>query len=151
MCSAFIRAMHVLDKQGDFPITIIINSHGGDWHDGFAIYDTIMDSSSLVVCEVRGKCMSMGVIIAQACDRRQLMPHAIVMVHNGSAGADGDALNFEKWAAHSKSERKRMYEILAERSGRTPAFWQKKCLGGDLILNADQAVELGLFDEVIRP
>jgi ATP-dependent Clp protease protease subunit len=150
MVNNFIKAVHVLELQNDFPIHLIINSRGGDWEGGLAIYDTIKDFVGPVSCEVRGKCMSMAVIIAQACQYRWVHPNASVMVHNGNAGADGDAVNFENWARYSKHERQRMYELLAARTGHKPSYWRRKCGNGDLILTADQAVKHGLFDEVIK-
>lgn len=150
MVNGFIKAMHIMERGNDFPVHVLINSRGGDWAGGLAIYDTILDFPAPVSCEVKGKCMSMAVIIAQACVPRVVHPNASIMVHNGNAGADGDAINFENWAKYSKSERKKMYELLAARTGHTAEFWRRKCASGDLILNADQAVKLGLFDAVVR-
>ena len=149
MVNDFIKAFYILEKTSDYPAHLIINSRGGDWAGGLAIFDTIKDFPAPVTCEVRGKCMSMAVIIAQACDTRWVHPHSSVMVHNGNAGADGDAINFENWARYSKSERRKMYELLGDRTGHKPEFWRRKCASGDLILNADQAVALGLFDLVV--
>lgn len=148
--SGFIKAMHLLQSDSDLPIHIILNSNGGHWTDALAIYDCIVSADTMVTVEVYGKCMSAAVPIVQACDERGVHPNATVMIHNGSQDSSGDVLSFEAWGKWAKRERERMYDILASKSGRPSSFWRRKCQGGDFICGADQAVELGLFDGVIR-
>jgi ATP-dependent Clp protease protease subunit len=147
----FIKRMHILSGISDEPIHVILNSAGGNWFDGLAIYDVINTSASIVTCEVVGKCMSMGTVISQACDRRFVHANACVMIHNGSQGLDGSALELEAWGRHSAVERRRLYKLLSRRSHKKSAFWRRKCAAtGDYILTAEQATKLGLFDELIE-
>lgn len=142
--------MHLLMSIDDTPIHILMMSGGGMWVGAMAIFDAIRDCDTLVSIEVLGCCMSAAVIIAQACDSRRIHPNAEVLVHNGTHGFEGDTQSFEKWGIYARRARKRMYEILAETSGKTENWWKKKCAAGDFIMTASEAVDHGLFDQVVR-
>lgn len=132
------------------PVRILMKSGGGDWIGALSIYDAIVDCDTLVTIEVYGQCMSGAVVIAQACDERLLHPNAVVMVHNGTHSGEGESQTFETWGKYAKAERTRMYNLLATKSKKDAAYWRRRCARGDYIMDADKAVELGLFDGVIR-
>lgn len=149
MADRVIKALHLLVAAGpEKPIHIILNSGGGDWIAGMAIYDAIAACPCHVSITVCGSAMSMGSIILQAADERLIHPNSTVMVHDGGDCFEGHARNFEAWAGFSKKIRIRMYEIYAERSGKDPKYWEKRCVV-DNIMTADEAVEEGLADKVI--
>jgi ATP-dependent Clp protease protease subunit len=66
------------------PITIYINSGGGDVAQGFAIYDMIRNVDVEVTITVLGTAYSMAGIILQAADVRAVYNHSSVMIHDGS-------------------------------------------------------------------
>jgi ATP-dependent Clp endopeptidase proteolytic subunit ClpP len=143
-----IKALHLLQVQSkESAIKVILNSKGGDWYDGIAIYDAIKACPCHVTIEVFGAAMSMGSIILQAADERIMHPNATLMIHDGSDYFEGHARNMEAWAKQSALLRKRMYEIYSEVSGKPASFWEKKCLV-DYVLTATEAVEQGLADKV---
>ncbi len=145
--------MHLLEKESDFPVYIMMNSGGGIWHDALAIYDCIKDFPAPVYISVYGKCMSAAVPIVQACETRFIYPNALVMVHDGHHELQGavDTRALENIGARSKLERKRMYGLLASHGAKTPAFWRRKCATGDFNMSATDAVKLGLFDGIVMP
>lgn len=151
MAEKLIKNMHFLEQRSATEqINIILNSLGGDWYHGMAIYDTIRNSTCRISMQGRGYVMSMGSVILQAADERVLMPNATVMIHDGQEGFEGSPRSMEAWAAYSKHTRRRMYEIYAERSGRSVRFWEQRC-ANDRILSAQEAVELGLADRLEVP
>jgi ATP-dependent Clp endopeptidase proteolytic subunit ClpP len=130
-------------------ITIELNSPGGSWYDGAAIHDRIKSYRFPVTIKASGMAMSMGSIILQAGDKRLLTPSSTVMVHDGSEVVEGSPDNVMAWAKHSKDVCGIMYKIYADASGKTEAFWKKRCKK-DFILSADQAIKLGLADGLIE-
>ena len=149
MAEFLIKSIHVLSASApDRPIKIILNSQGGSWFDGLAIYDAIKASPCHVSIEVMGSAMSMGSIILQAADERILHPSATIMIHDGYSGIDADVRTFENWADFDKKIRRpKMYEIYSERSKKPPKYWERRC-SHDYILTADQAIEEGLADKL---
>lgn len=143
-----IKAFHLMAAVADKPISVLINSFGGCWFNGLAIYDCIKASPVQVTGLVIGSAMSMGSVILQACDHRIIYPNATVMVHDGYESRVNDLpQTFQNWAEYSKKSRQKMYSLYAQRSGRPPSFWRKKC-ASDLILTAQEALELGLVDSI---
>ncbi len=145
-----IKGIHILSNTSqDKPIKMYINSFGGCWFNGMAIYDMILASPVRVEAYVIGSAMSMGSLILQAADTRYIYPNATIMVHDGYETRVGDIpQTFVNWAEYSKKTRTKMYKIYADRSGRSAAFWRRRC-SADLILSAQEALELGLVDEIL--
>ncbi len=144
-----IKALHILQTMGpEKEINIILNSFGGCWYHGIAVYDAMMGCSCHITATVFGAAMSMGSIILQAADVRVIHPNATVMIHDGyETQVDNTPQTFQNWADYSKITRKRMYDIYAKRSGHPPSYWKRKC-AADLILTAEQSVEVGLVDRI---
>jgi ATP-dependent Clp protease protease subunit len=142
-----IKGIHLLSNHKEEPIKIILNSLGGCWYSGMAIYDAIKACPCHVTIEVMGAAMSMGSIILQAADERIAHPSSTIMIHDGSDFFDGHARNFERWGDYSKVIRKKMYEIYAEKSGKPVSYWEKRC-AHDFILTAQGAKEEKLIDKI---
>lgn len=149
MAERLIKALHLfLAADPEKEIRIILNSAGGYWTHGMAIYDAIMACTAHVTIEVYGNCMSMGSVILQAADERIIHPNTTFMIHDGYEGmSEVTPRTFEAWGKQSKLTRKRMYEIYSERSGKSVLYWEKKC-SADFIMTAEEAVALGLADKV---
>lgn len=89
MAEKVIKGLHLLEvaaPSGDKPITIIMNNLGGSEHHGMAMYDAIRSCRNKVIIKVYGAAMSMGSLILQAADVRQLAPHSRYMIHYGTWG-----------------------------------------------------------------
>jgi len=144
----FSRKMHIMMMASDHPVHLVINSTGGCVLAAQSIFDTIQDAETVVNCEAKGACMSAAVLIVQACDKRWIHPNCTVMAHLSEHEGGGNATSFEAWAKYAKQFDKRMIKVFAERSGRPASFWTRKINKGDFIMDADQAVKLGLFDSI---
>lgn len=149
-----IKGLLFLDSWSDSPITIHLNTLGGDWYHGMGIYDTIRALRSHVTIIVAGSAMSMGSLILQAGDTRILSPHSCVMIHDGSEQLHADCKSVEAWAEQARKTRKRMYGIYLEKIRvKKPRFTLKQVealCSHDTILDAEQAIAYGLADQVLE-
>lgn len=87
-----IKALHVLDsnaRAGNKPITIIMNSCGGEWSHGMAIYDAIKSARNYVTIINMSHARSMTSLIFQAADYRITAPHGYFMIHDGETSLSG--------------------------------------------------------------
>jgi ATP-dependent Clp protease protease subunit len=153
LTSRTLTNIDILRKSGDQPIVIYLNSEGGDWEHGIAIYDVISALPHEVSIRVVGQAMSMASIILQAGDVREATRHSTIMIHDGTNSSETGAISFERWADHSRIIRKQMYDIYALRSSvmdssKNAQYWRRRCTS-DYIMTADQALSEGLLDVII--
>jgi ATP-dependent protease ClpP protease subunit len=107
-----IKNLSVLDQiTPDIPITLVLNTPGGDWYHGMAIYDVIKECDSPVHIIGRGQVMSMGSIIMQAGSFRMMSKHAKMMIHDGDSGGWMPSKTTLAWAAEEKNNLRDMYKI----------------------------------------
>ena len=156
MAANAIKGLQILESvapAGDKPITIIMNNPGGEEDDGFAIYDAIKNCKNHVTMIVLGKAMSMGGIILQAADKRIMAPNARFMMHYGSFSMSANAQDVYKWVDDNKRLDKIMEDIFLEKmkqvKPRMTRTQLKDMLKTDFIVNAKEAVRLGLSDEIL--
>ena len=132
-------------------ITLYINSPGGSVISGLAILDTM----NLVKPEVSTICVgmaaSMGAVLlsAGAKGKRFALPNARMMIHQGSAGFEGTPSDIEITAREVLYFRKKLDEILAERTGKTIEEVHHDT-DRDFWMSAEDASSYGLIDSVIK-
>ena len=131
------------------PLTVNINTFGGSWYAGVAIFHALKKYPGQVHTIVESSAMSMGAIILQAGDTRSAHQYSTIMVHDGEDQVSGNRNDVRGWSRHAEEMWKQMYQILADKSGKKMAYWKKKC-SSDYILNADKALKEGLVDEIIE-
>lgn len=95
-CTDIIKALMLMDGQADKEITLYINSPGGDCESGLALYDAIRMTRSKVRAVCVGLCASMGAVIYLAADRREILPHSCIMIHDPSFGRQISAVRNQK-------------------------------------------------------
>lgn len=141
-------ALSVLDSSPG-PITILMNSPGGNVESGWAIFDSIQLAKNPVTIVGMGAVMSMAAIIMQAADLRIMMPRARFMIHTGHFGADG-AIDSDKLIAMGEevnSMRERFIDILQERTG-LPLAKVRELLIKESYFSAAEALRHGFIDGV---
>lgn len=151
--SMFLKGFHILEQKKDETINIILSSFGGDWYSGLAVFDAVRSSPCNIIVKGTGPVMSMGSIIMLAGDERVLTPNARLMLHYGSIGSEEiHSKIFDRWAKDEKKNLTIMEDMYLEVIRKKhPKFSRKKIqemLNFDTILNAEEAVELGLADRV---
>ena len=131
-------------------IYLYINSPGGLVTAGLGIYDTMQyvkpDISTLCI----GQAASMGSFLLAAGTRgkRFSLPNSRIMVHQPSAGFQGQATDIEIHANEVLSLKKRLNEIYSKHTGKT-VDEVKSALERDNFMTADAAKSFGLIDEVV--
>lgn len=131
-------------------ITVYINSPGGEVSSGLALYDVM----KAVKCPIRTVCVgtaaSMGAVLFAAGDRRDMLPHARVMIHDPLISrTGGSALSLKTISDSLMHTREITGRILAEHTGRTlEEIYEKTAT--DSYFYAREAVEFGLADRIIN-
>jgi|TARA_B100000965_G_C19351252_1_gene651908 ATP-dependent Clp protease protease subunit len=132
-------------------ISMYINSPGGLVTAGLGIYDTMQyvkpDVSTLCI----GQAASMGSFLLAAGQKgkRFSLPNSRIMVHQPSAGFQGQATDIEIHANEVLSLKKRLNEIYSKHTGKSPDDI-KKALERDNFMTPDSAKEFGLIDKVVE-
>jgi len=156
MPERFLLGIHLLRNSGTRPITVMINSDGGGLGHAFAIYDMLRECPCEIRVRVYGSALSSAALILQAGDVRQIAPHARVMLHYGSEEVQTDTPHVVRNRIGQESVRvaRLMEDVFLERMRRVnPACTRahvKKILEVDTYYSAEEAVEMGLADEIIK-
>jgi ATP-dependent Clp protease protease subunit len=139
-----------LDSQSHDEIQLIINSPGGYVTSGFAIYDTLKAIKSPVSTICSGLAASMGSILLSAGEkgRRFIQPHARVMIHQPSGGAQGQASSIEIQAREIIKTKEIGARILAENCDQ-PIEKVMKDFDRDYWMDAEESTQYGIVDGVI--
>lgn len=145
---ASILWLNALDNRSK--ITIYINSSGGSVSAGLDIYDIVRHSKAPVTGIVYRMANSMATIVLQACKTRQTLRHNVMQIHNIMRNEEWHKFeeNLEETLKDTKKNQQNIYEIMAERTGRTIEEIKKACREAKT-MTADEAKEFGLIDEVI--
>ena len=132
-------------------IYFYINSPGGLVTAGLGIYDTMQYIKPDVSTFCIGQASSMGsfLLAAGAKGKRFSLPNSRIMVHQPSAGFQGQATDIEIHANEILFLKKRLNEIYANHTGRT-IDEIKKALERDKFMNPKDAKEFGLIDKVVE-
>ncbi len=136
------------DPQKD--ISLYINSPGGSITAGLAIYDTMNFVKPDIATMCIGIAMSMGSLLLAggAKGKRMALPNSRILMHQPSAGFEGQATDIEIHARDILNTRKRIDEIYAHCCGRTVEQVHVD-MERDRFFKADEAAEYGLIDRVI--
>nr|MBC7245754.1 ATP-dependent Clp protease proteolytic subunit [Chloroflexota bacterium] len=132
-------------------ISLYINSPGGSISAGLAIYDTMQLVTAPVSTIAVGMTASMGTILlcAGTKGRRYALPNATVHIHQPWGGVQGQAVDIEIEARRILRERERLNQILAKHTGQ-PLERIIQDTDRNFWMNAEEAVEYGIIDEVLR-
>ncbi len=141
------------DKAADLAsseprIRLYINSPGGTVHAGLAIYDTMRTLQTKVDTICVGMAASMAAVILAGGDRRYILPHAEVMIHQPSGGTSGRASDILVAADHIRQRKQVINQILARRTGK-PLEQVATDSERDYWMNPEDALSYGIVDEII--
>lgn len=138
-------------EDPDKTIHMYINSPGGQIYSGLAIYDTMRMISNPISTYAIGFSASFGTVLLAAGTKgqRYALPHATIHMHQPLGGAQGQASDIEIHAREILRLRSRLNEILSVNTGR-PLDVIEKDTERDFFMDANQAVEYGLVDEVLK-
>ena len=151
-----IERLRELANDGNRPMTLYINSAGGNVTDGLAIHDAIreiVDRAIEVTIVVQGMAYSMGSVVLQAASpgRRLSYPHSWIMIHEPAKWAGWQSTSAA--AQHLdrlKQMQAQIYQILATRSGKPLQKIIRDTKRTDFYLDAKKALEYGLIDGIVE-
>ena len=144
------QLLYLEAQDPDKEIQFYINSPGGSVTDGMAIYDTMQ----YVKCDVSTICIgmaaSMGAFLLSsgAKGKRLALPNAEIMIHQPSAGTQGQITDMAIHLKRLEVIKKRMNHILSENTGKPLEVVTADC-ERDNFMSAEEAKEYGLIDKVI--
>ena len=132
-------------------IALYINSPGGSVTAGMAIYDTMQYGKCDVSTICIGLAASMGAFLLAAGTRgkRLALPNAEIMIHQPSAGTQGQITDMALHLKRLEVVKSRMNRILAENTGKSVEQVTADC-ERDNFMTAQEALEYGLIDKVIE-
>jgi ATP-dependent Clp protease protease subunit len=144
------QLLYLESENPDKDIQLYINSPGGSVTAGLSIFDTMQ----FVNCDVSticvGQAASMGALLlgGGAKGKRYALPHSRIMVHQPSAGFQGQATDIDIHAREVLELKRRLNEIMAENTGQ-PLKTIEKDLERDNFMSSEVAVKYGLIDTVL--
>ena len=131
-------------------INLYINSPGGSVSAGMAIYDTMqfLDAPVRTICMGLAASMGAFLLAAGAPGKRSALPHARIMIHQPSGGAQGTAADIEIQAREILYLRHKMNELFGKHTGR-PVEQIERDIDRDRFMSAEEAQSYGIIDNVI--
>jgi ATP-dependent Clp protease, protease subunit len=145
------QLLHLESEDADKDISIYINSPGGSIYAGLAIYDTMQFIKPEVATICVGVAMSMGSLLltAGAHGKRFSLPNSRILIHQPSAGFEGQSTDIEIHAREILKTRANIDKIYAKHTGK-PVEEVHTAMERDRFFNPEQAVEYGLIDTVLE-
>jgi ATP-dependent Clp protease protease subunit len=144
------QLLHLESADPDKDISLYINSPGGSIYAGLAIYDTMRFVKPDIATMCIGVAMSMGSLLLAggAKGKRMALPNSRILMHQPSAGFEGQATDIEIHAKEILNTRARIDEIYA-RHCEKPVEEVHRDMERDRFFKASEAAEYGLIDRVI--
>ncbi|MCR5339560.1 MAG: ATP-dependent Clp protease proteolytic subunit [Lachnospiraceae bacterium] len=149
--TALLRLEH---DDGEADVVVYINSPGGSVTAGLSMIDTM----NFVSCDVQTICVgmaaSMGAMLLMSGEKgkRKILPHSLVLIHQplqNLGNAFRQASDLEIAANEMMRTKKTLYKIIEESTGQDYEKIEKDC-DRDYTLTAEEALEYGIVDEIIR-
>jgi ATP-dependent Clp protease protease subunit len=145
------QLLFLQNENADADISIYLNSPGGWITSGLAVYDTIQ----FVGCAVRTYCLGQAASMAALLlaggtkGKRLILPNSRILIHQPTGGVRGTATDIGIQAEEILRLRGRLNKILAHHTGQ-PLEKIEEDVDRDRFMGAEEAVEYGLADQIIR-
>ncbi len=145
------QLLYLANEDPEADITMYINSPGGSISSGMAIFDTMQ----FIPCDVQTVCFgmaaSMGAFLlgAGTKGKRRSLPNARIMIHQPLGGARGQAADIEIQAKEILFVRAQINAFIAAFTDQPVEKIEEDC-DRDFYMTAEQAVEYGLIDDVVK-
>lgn len=147
----FDKALTILENiSNEDPITIRINTYGGDIYETFAIIDRAAKTTCGLITEGYGKVMSAGIYLLTIGDERKISKHTSLMVHHFNYGLPRlSAAAIKNEVKHSDALEKKMYTYLAKKTKMPYTHWAATGKLLDTFIEPETAVEWGIVDSIL--
>ena len=142
------RVAGALRSMGSGPVTVNVNSPGGDMFEGLAIYNLLREHKGEVTVKVLGLAASAASIIAMAGDKVQIARAGFLMIHNAWVVAVGNRNDLREYADTLEPFDSAMADIYAARTGQSQKA-MAKLMDAETWIGGSAAVEDGFADELL--
>jgi ATP-dependent Clp protease protease subunit len=145
------QLLYLSHEDPDKMIQMYINSPGGQIYSGLAIYDTMKMIPNKISTVAVGVTASFGTVLLAAGTKgqRYALPHATIHMHQPLGGAEGQASDIEIQAKEILRLKARLNQILSVSTGQSLEIIERDT-DRNFYLEAEQAVEYGLVDQVLQ-
>lgn len=141
-------ALSEMERSSKKNITIRLKSYGGSVTEALAIVGRMKRSKCQITVEGYGAVMSAAVMILASADKRLMSEYGTIMHHQSSYGAMGSHTEIQNLVAQMEKDERTWSKWMAKFSNKNEEFWYKRGKR-DFYMYADEALELGLIDEII--
>ena len=148
--SLIMQLQYLQREDSNAEITMYINSPGGEVSSGLALYDVMQAISAPIRTVCIGNAASMAAVLFVSGQKREMLPHAAVMIHDPliRGGVGGSALKLQAISEDLMRTRALIAEILAKHTGHSVEEIYEKT-ANDTFFYGQEAVEYGLADKII--
>jgi ATP-dependent Clp protease protease subunit len=153
VANVVVAQLLFLDREDpEKEISIYVNCPGGEIYPGLAIYDTMQQVQAPISTIAVGWTASLGTVLLAAGmkGRRYALPHATIHMHPAGGGARGYAPDVEIQVRELLRMQDLLKNLLASHTGQSVERITKD-FDRDYFMNAQEAVEYGIIDEVLSP
>jgi ATP-dependent protease ClpP protease subunit len=140
--------VQALQAVGDGPVTVHVNSPGGDVFEAIAIYNNFRAHKGLVTMVVEGIAASAASVVMAAGNRVEVAPNAQVMIHDGWGYVDGNQEKVHKYGDLLDRTSQNMADMYAVKAGGEPDAWRARMKAETWYVGGDEIVAAGLADAV---
>lgn len=144
----FADTMNSVSQKERTPIKIYIDTPGGSLQASLSIMDTINASETPVYTVNYGEACSGGFFILTQGHKRFGFKDSTYLFHEGATTINADAHKFDQYSDSYKSKRCQLKELVISKTNITEEIYNSK-IKDDWWLNADEALKLGIIDEII--
>lgn len=149
--SVVAQLLFLAANDADKDISLYINSPGGSTSAGFAIFDTMqyIKPDISTICTGMSASFAAMLLLAGTKGKRFALPNSEIMLHQPLGGARGQATDIDISAKRIIKLRKQLNQLIAERTGQ-PVEKVAVDTDRDYFLNAEEAKDYGIIDEIIQ-
>jgi ATP-dependent Clp protease protease subunit len=146
------QLLYLSNEDADAPITMYINSPGGQVYAGLAIYDTMQMIPNQISTVAVGATASFGTMLLTAGTKGQrfTLPHATIHMHQPLGGAQGQASDIEIQAREILRLKERLNQLLSHHTGQDVETIERDT-NRDFYMDSKAAADYGLVDQVLDP
>lgn len=146
------QLLYLSQEDRDAPISMYINSPGGQVYAGLAIYDTMQMIANPIATFAIGVTASFGTVLLTAGTKGQrfALPHATIHIHQPLGGVQGQASDIEIEAREILRLKTRLNQILSDHTGQSLETIERDT-DRNFYMDSQTAVEYGIVDEVLGP
>ena len=139
-----------LNMESKEPITVLLNSPGGEINSGLMMYDAIVGSKAPVRMVCRGKAYSMGAVLFACANERLMLPNSELMLHQPLLGGrvSGNASSIKSISDSLLETKSKLNKLIALHTGRTEAEIDEST-SFDHYFSPSEAIDFGLCDKII--